>query len=165
MKKLILNLIVMMMATLCVYAQTEKGYWLIGGSVAYSSTSQTEEGNNSTATTFDFIPKCGYFISDNLAVGAGIVYLSQTSTNNNPSLTNLTFTSQSTTSSTTFAFAPFVRYYFLTLGTKAKLFGEGSFGVGSGNEKVNGTSLGNITNTAWAITAGPSFFLNKYTIN
>jgi hypothetical protein len=162
MRKGILSLAIIMMAAICVNGQTEKGYWLIGGSAAFSSTSQTIESNKYTATTFGILPVGGYFIIDNLAVGAGISYLSQSSTSTEAAIPNITFSSTTTTSSTSFAFAPFIRYYFLPLGKSAKLYGNASFGFGSGSDK-NAASSETISTTAWQIAAGPAFFLNKHT--
>ncbi|MDE3144699.1 MAG: outer membrane beta-barrel protein [Bacteroidota bacterium] len=135
MKKILLSLAIIFIA-LSTQAQTEKGTWLLGGSASFSSTKAT---NSSAVRNSTVSPVAGYFINNNLALGAGI---------------NL----QSITGGySSFSVAPFVRYYFLPIGTNAKLFGNGSFGYGS--YKYGGSSSNSMT--TWELSAGPAFFLSK----
>lgn len=57
--------------TICdtVTLQTKKGSFLAGGSVLYNK-------ETTLAKTFNFSPKVGYFIADNLAIGLGLNYKS-----------------------------------------------------------------------------------------
>ena len=56
-------------------AQTvNKGAWMIGGNVSFSSTSNDEVDID--ITDFTLNPGAGYFIIDNLAVGLGLFYSS-----------------------------------------------------------------------------------------
>ena len=53
-------------------AQTEAGRFLLGGDLEFSSTKSDEALSKSTGVLI--LPNAGYFISDNLAIGAGIGY-------------------------------------------------------------------------------------------
>jgi hypothetical protein len=142
MKKVILSLAIVTIATLSATAQTGQGTWLIGGSASFSSTS--ESGVSGSLSTISLMPKAGYFFADDFAGGLGINLVSQ---------------SESGSTSSTFQIAPFVRYYFLPLGDNAKLFGNASVGFGSQSE----TGSPSVSSTAWQISAGPAFFLNQHT--
>ncbi len=119
-------------------AQTEKGRWLVGGNAGFSSSKAG--GASASVSSFNINPNAGYFVADNIAVGAGVGFTSATG------------------GFSAFAAAPFVRYYFLPLGTNAKLFANGSFGFGSVKP---GSGAASLSSTQWEIAAGPSFFLNK----
>jgi outer membrane protein len=160
MRKVILSLTIATLVTISVNAQTEKGYWLLGGSALFSTNSETVEADKLTGTDFTIAPTAGYFIIDNLAVGAGIAYLTETSKSSSP---DNPYSETTTMSVTSFAFGPFVRYYFLPIGKNAKLFANGTLGFGSGSQKENGQSIASTSSTVWQIAAGPSFFLNKHT--
>jgi hypothetical protein len=137
MKKVVL-LFAVAIAAFSANAQTGKGTWLLGGSAGFSSGKSS--GGTST-TQFNISPDAGYFVAENVAVGG-----------------MLSFSSYKYVATTTnFNVAPFVRYYFLPLGTSAKLFGEGMFGFGS--QKTTGFSA--VNSTMWQIKAGPAFFLNE----
>ncbi|MBP6432957.1 MAG: porin family protein [Ferruginibacter sp.] len=121
-------------------AQTEKSTWLLGGSAGFSS---SKTGDFKT-TSFSFAPNAGYFVMDNLAVGAGIGFQSQKDEGDD--------------AVSLFSANPFVRYYFTKLGENAKLFGNANFGVGSAKSGGDSQSF-----TQWGIAAGPAIFLNKNT--
>jgi outer membrane protein len=53
-------------------AQTEAGKFVLGGDVEFSST--TNDGAISRTTGLLLLPSAGYFITNNLAIGAGIGY-------------------------------------------------------------------------------------------
>ncbi len=133
MKKIILCLAIIV--SIKAYSQTEKGTWLLGGSASFSSSKQPY---GDAITILSITPNIGYFIKKDLAVGA------------QASLQNITNNNTAT------SFSPFIRYYFLPLGSNAKLFVNGSYGWGS--YLLNGNSTGLST---WEIAAGPSIFLNR----
>ncbi len=137
MKKVILSLAIVTIAAISANAQTETGTWLLGGSAGFSSAKVS--GASESTTTISIAPNAGYFVADNVAVGAQIAFESVNKDHSS------------------FAAAPFVRYYFLPLGTSAKLFANGTFGFGS--YKPEGQSSQSFT--AWELSAGPAFFLNK----
>lgn len=139
MKKLLLLTAIILIVTSVSFAQTQKGNWLVGGSAEFSS---QKTGDFST-TTFSFQPAAGYFVANDVAVGAGLGFASSKDEGDD--------------AVTAFSFAPFVRYYFAPLGPGAKLFVNGSFGVGS-VKYVDSESF-----TQWDISAGPAIFLNPHT--
>ncbi|HSN62224.1 MAG TPA: hypothetical protein VLR49_14890, partial [Ferruginibacter sp.] len=121
MKKLLLLTAIILIVTSVSFAQTQKGNWLVGGSAEFSS-QKTGDFNN---TTLSFQPAAGYFVANDVAVGAGLGFASSKD--------------EGEDAVTAFSFAPFVRYYFAPLGPGAKLFVNGSFGVGSGGSVQPGT--------------------------
>ena len=120
-------------------AQTQKGTWLLGGGAGYSSTSTGDVKESTVALS----PNLGYFLADNLSVGASAIISSVKPDGGD--------------ATTTLAIGPAVRYYFAPLGSHAKLFANGSFGVGS----VTEGSADPVNVTAWSLSAGPAIFLNK----
>ena len=140
MKKIILFVVIMLIITATSFAQTEKGNWLMGGSGEFSS----QKTGDFKTTSFSFEPAAGYFIAKDFALGAGLGFTSSKDEGDADAVS-------------AFSFAPFVRYYFLPLGTGAKLFGDASFGVGS----VKYTDSQSFTQ--WGIDAGPAIFLNPHT--
>jgi len=134
MKKIIL--FVSIIVSVKSYSQTEKGSWLLGGSASYSSSKPTY---GVAENYLSITPAIGYFIKKDLAVGA------------------LATLQNVPNSSTATSFSPFIRYYFLPMGSNAKLFANASYGWGNYNLYGGGyTGL-----STWAISAGPSIFLTK----
>lgn len=140
MKKIILFAFLVLIITAPSFAQTEKGNWLMGGSGEFSS----QKTGDFKTTSFSFEPAAGYFIAKDFALGAGLGFTSSKDEGDADAVS-------------AFSFAPFVRYYFLPLGTGAKLFGDASFGVGS-FKYIDSQSF-----TQWGIDAGPAIFLNPHT--
>src|ERR1700710_1032719 len=70
------------------FAQTEKGNFLVGGTAGFQT--------NSTNTTIAFSPNVGYFVKNNLAVGAS---------------STLSSVKEDFLKTTTFNIGPFARYY------------------------------------------------------
>ncbi len=135
MKKVLLG--VCMLFTMALSAQTMKGNWLAGGSAGFNS--YTPDGGDAQ-TTISFAPNLGYFVMDNLAVGASIGY------------------ENASDAYSSFGFGPFVRYYFLNLGESAKLMAQASYNILSvtpeGGDAVSGSELG--------LAAGVAYFLNPH---
>jgi len=134
MKKIILCLAIIV--SIKAYSQTDKGSWLLGGSASFSSSKPTY---GDATTMLSITPTIGYFIKKNLAVGA------------QATLQNITSSNIAT------SFSPFIRYYFLPMGSNAKLFANASYGWG--NYSLYGGSYTAVS--TWEISAGPSIFLNK----
>jgi len=120
-------------------AQTAEGTWLVGGSASF--TSAKAGGASESTSSFAIAPDAGYFIADNLAVGASISFQSATG------------------GYSSFLGAPIVRYYFFPIGDNAKLFAQGQFGFGSIKPSSESESQ---SYTVWALQAGPAFFLNEH---
>jgi outer membrane protein len=134
------------------FAQFNKGRMLVGGSAQFST--DTEKNRNGgttttegTRTTLSISPDFGYFIIDNLAIGAEL--------NLSLSKWNAKTANGVDASTTSVSFSPFARYY-LPMG----IFFQGKFGLGTARTsydenfddfKYNTTSL--------ALSAGYVIFL------
>jgi len=118
-------------------SQTEQGRFLIGGNAGFNNRSVNGNG----ITTFNMSPNVGYFIIDNLAIGAQL---------------QLTVRSGEGDSidETSFGLTPFVRYYFADAGP-ARFFGQGRIGFGSVEFANNADSY-----FTFGLGAGVDFFLN-----
>lgn len=139
MKKVLLG--VCMLFTLALSAQTMKGNWLAGGNVGFDSYKVKDADDSETHISF--APNLGYFVIDNLAVGAAIGY-------HNYKLGDV--------KNSSFGVGPFVRYYFLNLGESAKLMAQASYTLNSVKagdaDSVSGSTLG--------LAAGVAYFLNPH---
>lgn len=140
MKKLLFIFLLLFTATTSVLAQTQQGNWMIGGNATFASLKQ----GDFKVTTIGISPTAGYFIANDLAIGASL---------------NLTsYKEEDDDAETDFSAGPFVRYYFVNLGPSAKLFAQADIAFGS--TKFFGESEGF---TDWGISAGPAIFLNPHT--
>lgn len=104
------------------FAQTQKGNWIISGNSSLQVMSSKVEGASSGSTTVTLSPSVGYFITDGLAVGAGL---------------NL-ITSEG---STIFTVLPTASYYFQTMSQIQPYL---QLGVGYGSLKVGSNSTGGL---------------------
>ncbi len=156
MKKMILVLLLAVAAT-GAFAQFNKGRMLVGGAVGFQTyTEKTKSGSTTTtegrSTSISLTPQFGYFVIDNLAVGAGLdVSLSKFKPDSDNDFES---------SSSSFAFQPFVRYYI-----KPGIFFQGAVGFGSGSDKQS--YQGNSDKDKfglfnWALSGGYALFLNDY---
>lgn len=144
----------MMFGTLGAFAQFNQGRMLVGGSFDFSATTNKSKANgrtdtNSKSTSLSFGPQIGYFVIDNLAVGAGLD-ISLSKWKQEGSSYESTYTA--------FVLQPMVRYY-LPQG----IFFQGQFGIGAGKEKDNysGTVDEEKFNiTTWGLAVGYALFLN-----
>jgi outer membrane protein len=128
MKKLITTFLLMVLLQ-SAFAQFTKGTVLLGGasSFTFSTTKDTYDGeDDGKSTYFSLSPQAGYFVADNVAIGAGIdLYVDKTEDESG----------DYENTSSGFVIAPFVRYYL-----ENKLFFQGSFGIGSQKNKTTGLS-------------------------
>jgi hypothetical protein len=152
MKRLLFPFLVLALGT-C-YAQFEKGNLLIGGSAEFSSTTNKSKVNgttstNSKTTSSSLSVNGGYFIINNLAVGAGLG-ISASSTKPDGGSGKVT--------SSGLSFEPYARYYF------GPVFGQFQMGVGSGKYKSeNGQGTINESKFSvlgWGLSVGYPIFLN-----
>jgi len=140
MKKTLLALVVMTIAY-GASAQIEKGRWLAGGNITFTSES-TGPNDVDKFSTFTFSPDAGYFFIDHLAAGLRFDYTSQKNKAAQDAFTRTLI-------------GPFVRYYILPGQEKINVFADGSFGFGSEGQGTHSSLFG------YAIKAGPAFFLTK----
>jgi outer membrane protein len=140
-------------ATFGAYAQYNQGRMLVGGSLGFST--QTEkskyDGNTQTDgnwTSFSLEPQFGYFVIDNLAVGATLDF--------GLSKWNDEVDSDDDVSSTSIEFTPTVRYYL-----PQNIFFQGQVGFGAAKYKYgSGTVDEEKYNTlSFALAAGYAYFL------
>jgi hypothetical protein len=127
---------ILMLLVLTGFCQTEKGNWMLGGNILFSSNHQSDNYNSETLSTFVLNPKIGYFPVNNLAVILNTNYLSQ---------------SQGDFSDHSLLIGPSLRYY-IPASESVKFF----FGTGVGFESGSGFS-----GTALQFEAGPSFFITR----
>ena len=132
-KSLLLTL--SMLCSFIVFSQTEKGDWLVGGTLELN----TAENN----TTVTFSPNAGYFFMNNFAGGAQL---------------NFSYTELGQVKATIFGIGPFVRYYFLQ--NKVRPFVAGDWSFESRKLKTN---LGESTETgsSFFLGGGCAFFINE----
>lgn len=135
-----MNKKLIIMAALCGFAlganaQTEKGKVSLGGGIGYNT--QPGNGNSTRTHSFNFIPRAGYFVSNNFVIGAGLGFIYSKNKILGPNNTYLGLR-QSTQS-----IAPYARYYF-DITPRFKFFGDLQVGAGKGNAKQtdeNGKTL------------------------
>jgi outer membrane protein W len=164
MKRLLLLLVLSVFST-SIFAQLNKGQWLVGGNAGFyyitQNYSQPSNFQEDKHTSVQIAPAAGYFIFDRLAVGLRtIVNFSHFSSRDS------VFTSSQTNASnaTTYSISPFIRYYFLPKANKVNLFVDVSYLYSFTkskywyNDVYNGSSKEHWY--SYAIAAGPAFFIN-----
>ncbi|MFN0014537.1 MAG: outer membrane beta-barrel protein [Saprospiraceae bacterium] len=115
-------------------AQTQSGSIMIGGNAGFTSSDGT--------TDIEIAPMLGFFVMDQLAVGAALSFAN---------------TSSDLGDATGIGIGPFVRYYFMGEG-KARVFGQANFdwiSIKSGDQDA-------VTGTGFGGGAGVSIFLNDH---
>ena len=141
MKKLIL--IVTLFCYLCVldsFSQTEKGNYLLGG----ATRALIEFNNGSNTFYLWFTPNMGYFITDNLAIGASLPLSLQT---------------QEGYRIISYGITPNLRYYFGSP-SDIMIFVTGAFGIRGRSSKYNDDSSSSSGITGLAGIGG-TYFLNE----
>ncbi len=141
------------------FAQFNQGRYLVGGSVGFSATTSKAKNDNATSTlsrstSLSFSPNAGYFVIDNLAVGAALNLSTNTTKDDGNNADK--------TTSTTFSLTPFVRYYL-----DPGIFFQGQVGFGSSSYKSKETGSNTTVTTKygvfnWALAAGYAYFLNDF---
>lgn len=126
MKRMIFTLLVVMVAAIGAKAQYNQGRMLVGGGANFTAnTDKSKNGGttvtNSKTTSFGLQPRFGYFVIDNLAIGAALDF--------GTSVTKYE-TNDDKDKYTSIALAPFVRYYL-----PQNIFFQGQFGFGSAKDK------------------------------
>jgi outer membrane protein len=155
MKKITILSALICCISLCANGQTEKGRYMVGGSVGFSSTKDKQEftgvstdGNKNT--NIWVMPSFGLFVADGIVAGAGLAITSNKAESDDG-------TSSFTSSGLTIA--PFARYYH-----ESGLFGHLNFEIGSGKNKNE--SGGTTTETkdsifGWKVGGGYALFINN----
>lgn len=152
MKKLILSAVAVFALTFANAQEGEptfgfsEGDFLIEGNIGFGSTN--DKNFDVKTSSFNFNPKAGYFISDDLAVGLDLGFGSNKTEVNG---TN-------TVEASSVGIGGFARYYFLDLGARFKTYGEFGLGYETANDKIADVK----TNTFRAgATLGINYFVTE----
>jgi outer membrane protein W len=119
-----------------VFAQTEKGDWLVGGNLSLNTANQN--------TVITVAPSAGYFFLNNFAAGA---------------LVNLNYRKTGVNKSTDFAIGPVARYYFGKMENPFRPFVIGDITFGSTKLK-NGGATSTVNSSNYLLGAGGAYFIN-----
>ncbi|MFD1628816.1 outer membrane beta-barrel protein [Pseudopedobacter beijingensis] len=151
MKKLLLSIAVLSGLAFTTQAQTEKGNFILGGSVGFNTSKV--DGASKSDVDFNVVPNIGYFLNDNIAIGTGVGYKYAKS---------VTLKEQGEA----FVVAPFGRYY-VNLSDQFKFYGQLSVPMEFGTAKFvdangdTGAKLGTATNIGVNVAPGFAFFPTK----
>lgn len=117
-------LLVLLFATNSLFAQTQKGSWMAGGSGSFFGSMNSGNLDNAGLS---LSPKLGYFLANNFVMGLDLRYGYIGSK-----------TSYSTSNNYLFSISPFIRYYVGK--SKFKGFIEGEMGYGISETKISNTT-------------------------
>jgi len=153
MKKTLLTVIALCLAV-GAFAQFEQGRMMIGGQLSIQSYKEKQKSGSTTVedgttTDYSFTPQFGYFVIDNLAVGAGI---SNGFSSYNPDDDDI-----DNSTSTSFQFQPFARYYL-----PQHIFFQATFGAGGGTYKDSDGDKESYGISSWSLAGGYSILLNDH---
>ncbi|HEX6226912.1 MAG TPA: autotransporter outer membrane beta-barrel domain-containing protein [Chryseolinea sp.] len=144
--------VIAMVASLGAFAQFNKGRMLVGGSAEFRTMSDKDKTGGTTTTngnrtTLSISPSFGYFIIDQLAVGAAV--------DMSLSKWNAKDAFDDDNNTTSIQFQPFVRYY-LPMG----IFFQGKFGVGTAKTTYDDRGDSKYNTSSLALSAGYAIFLS-----
>lgn len=142
MKKVLIAALLLVSSN-AIFAQINKGQWMVGGNISFSS-SKYGDVDDSKETMFSIAPNAGYFFIDKLAGGLRLAFSSDK-------------VKTASDASTQLSIAPFVRYYFLDAAQKVNVFADGSYGFGSAGAKDKESF------NYFQFMAGPAIFLTPNT--
>jgi outer membrane protein W len=149
MKKSLIFLFAFITIATLAAGQTSTGNMMVGGGLTYSSVSYADRSTENQSDV-SFSPGFGYFINDNLAVGAA-VSLSSSRDGTGPNRDVRT----------SFGLGPFARYYIFTANERFGFFGHGQLTFATGKSDVGGLVSG--TNSlSIAVSPGAAFFFNEH---
>jgi outer membrane protein len=162
MKRKKIAVLILLLTTISSFSQTEKGKIYIGANSNLqanfnSNTYKNDFGSSESNTnSFSISGQAGYFIINNLVIGADI---STSFSNSKDNSSNYKSTSR------TFAIAPLVKYYFSE--KKLKPFIIAKYGFGSSNSTLTYQNQANSddSKTSFSIMTlggGISYFFNSY---
>lgn len=136
-------------------AQTQKGNWVVEGSTSLGFTTGkstykagSAEADGPKTTVISFNPAAGYFVMDNLAIGAELGLASITQKEDDYKYT-----------SSTFSIMPGATYYF-TAGENIKPYLGANLGYGSQKEKLDDDTVSG-GGFAWKVRGGMAFFFKE----
>lgn len=146
MKKLLTTLGIVMLFAISAQAQTEKGNYLIGGTIGNLNLNLQK---NNTVFGIGLTPRVAWFIADDFAIGASVDLGLQTG----KGFTNVSY-----------GVGPLARYYFpgkaLESVKSTRFFAEANVGINGVNTKAGGESV-STNGLGVGIGPGVAWFLNK----
>jgi hypothetical protein len=143
MKKLFLTLTAISALTFAANAQTEKGKFIVGGQVGFST--EKIQDTKIKENSFSIMPQVGYFVADNFAIGTGIGYEWSKKETGLAEEVN-----------SAFKVAPYGRYY---MGEgPIKFFGQLSAPMSWGNVEVNDVKTHKVNNYGVELAPGFAYF-------
>lgn len=137
MKKVLAVLAIGMASIFQANAQTDKGDWIVGGSLNLSTPSNS--------TQFSITPEAMYFVANNFAVGGAI---------------NYTYNKAGNTKYNQFTIGPAARYYFNLKEDHIKPLVAAGVGFGSYSSKTGSFKTSSSVTSAY-IGGGLAYFLNR----
>jgi hypothetical protein len=141
MKNFFFSLLILIVTTNALNAQTEKGDWLVGGSLTLNTTSDNSQ--------FTFIPSVGHFFATDFAVGAEFIF---------------TTSKLGNTKRNGIGIGPFARYYFTLNESAFKPLAQAGFSIQSVNTTIKtgfGETKTSDTQTSVFIGGGGAYFINS----
>ena len=138
------------------YCQTEKGNFLLGGSLSLYQ----QQNASSDMNAFSISPNIGYLFANRAVIGWHLTYYYQRVAGMTPPLTNVVRHDH--------VFTPVVfgRYYFLKTTNKWQVFGQAGIGLSYANvinKFNNGQTFTNSESEGIGeLGVGVSYFLNRY---
>jgi len=152
MKKLFFASLILMFSFSSVMAQDEEttfGFYeadiFVEGNLGFNATN--DKNTLEKTSTFEFNPKAGYLLTDQLAVGLEFAVGS--------GKTEVDGTDVNKTSG--FGVGVFGRYYFLELGERFKTYGE--LGIGYGSEKFGVDDAVTVNSLVFGLDLGLNYFI------
>jgi len=165
-------------------AQIQKGKWMLGGELDFSSQSSTAQQatfiDDRENRTLQLSPGAGYFFIDKLAGGIKLSFISIKGENRLQTMNmipNWHSVSNYSLQSNNFGVSPFLRYYFLPVSNRINVFADASYDYARGKTRVESytyegpvggsvsaqSSVSTSKNTAHGFTfsAGPAIFVNS----
>ena len=148
-KNFLLVFALLLLSAFSATAQTDRGRVMAGGSVNFRL--PTGDGDNVRQSTLSATPSIGFFVADNVALGFGLPITLDRYEDDGRRYTRR---------NSSFAFAPFGRYYFGAANIKPFL--EARFGIQ--HFKTVETGRGDVTDNALFVGMGGgiAFFLNEH---
>ncbi|MBK7884752.1 MAG: porin family protein [Chitinophagaceae bacterium] len=147
MKKIYLVAAALLSMTAATFAQTQKGYYIIGGQL---SNMNLDLQKNGTAFSLNVTPRVAWFIQDNFAVGGEVLI----------GLNTLKGSTQFN-----YGIGPIARYYVAEKGMqlmkKTNFFVDANIGVYGQNSKSDGNSSVSTNGLGVGIGPGLAYFINQ----
>lgn len=148
MKTIKLIVVLTLLSFLPSTAQITKGNWMVGGSGSFINYESTYQDNNTeitqTGNGFNLSPNLGYFIIDNVALGAVVSF-------------NFSNPSGDNNNSHGYGISPFVRYYFRKPDKMINPFLQTSYSFNEGKSESGGSNK----STGYTIKGGSALFFNS----